>query len=437
MRMIGREISGLTCWPDRLSPRLLAACPLVLLGSMLQSAIAEPAKIRPIPQQPEQVIKLPPGFKAQVFHSMKTGGGEYFRGPRFMAFDQDGNLYVSMGMENKVLMLPDKNGDGLADHAVTVADNLNAPQGLAFVEGQLLVANQDSVVRLERRDGQWPASSREILIDGLPTGGHTLKTLKQGPDGFLYLSVGSSCNVCREREPLRATILRYTSTGKPAGGPTDMGPHTNSPIWASGLRNAEGLAWHPKTGAMFVTDNGADMRSEKVDGKPDDEIPPDELNRITAGEHYGWPHCWGYRLTDPNFAGKEGFCAGTSGPEITFKSHSAPLGMTFLDKAAFPDSYKGDAIVALHGSWNRAQPTGYKLVRVKFGSGSQADTPLEVADFATGWLDKQGAWGRPVDVVVGPDGALYVSDDRAGMIYRISYSKEEVEGEMKRKKGAK
>lgn len=433
MRITGLAISGLTCWRKQRLSGLLAG--LVLALGLPGILSAEPASTIPIPANPAEAIKLPPGFTAQVFHRMKAGGGEYMRGPRFMAFDLYGNLYVSMGMENKVVMLPDRNKDGVADEAVTVADNLNAPQGLAFVEGQLLVANQDSVVRLERQNNQWPAAFREVLIEDLPTGGHTLKTLKQGPDGFLYLSVGSSCNVCREREPERATILRYTSTGKPAGAPTALGPHTNSPIWASGLRNAEGMAWHPGTGAMFATDNGADMRSERKGGKPDDDIPPDELNRIVAGGHYGWPYCWGYRLTDPNFAGDDGFCAPTQVPAITFKSHSAPLGMTFLDKAAVPNDYQGDAIVALHGSWNRVEPAGYKLVRVKFGSGKKADTPVEVTDFATGWLDKQGAWGRPVDVVVGPDGALYVSDDRAAMIYRITYNKSEIESETKRKKG--
>jgi glucose/arabinose dehydrogenase len=400
----------------------LAGCLIVasLFPSLLASA--EPAKIRPIPDNPAEAIKLPAGFKAQVFYRMQAGGGEFLRGPRFMAFDLDGNLYVSMGMDNKVLMLPDKNQDGMADEAVVVADNLNAPQGLAFVEGQLLVANQDSIVRMERKKGQWPATATETLVHGLPGGGHMLKTLKLGPDGFLYLGVGSSCNVCREREPLRATILRYTSTGKPAGAMTDLGAHINSPIWASGLRNSEGLAWHPKTGAMFATDNGADMRSEKKGGKPNDNIPPDELNRIVAGKHYGWPHCWGYRLPDPNFPGDDGFCAATRGPALTLPAHAAALGMTFLDKAAFPEDYKDDAIVALHGSWNRSQPAGYKLVRIKFGSGKKADTPVDIVDFATGWLDLDGAWGRPVDVVVGPDGALYVSDDRAAIIYRISYS---------------
>jgi len=420
MRTTGPGTSGLMFSPELRLSGTLAGWLFLALCSLCSHA--EPAKTIPIPANPAEAIKLPPGFKVQVFHRMQAGAGEFLRGPRFMTFDLDGNLYVSMGMENKVFMLPDENKDGVADEAVMVADNLNAPQGLAFVEGKLLVANQDGIVRLERKNHAWPAAYVEPLVEGLPVGGHMLKTLKQGPDGFLYLSIGSSCNVCREREPLRATILRYTSSGKPAGATTALGAHVNSPIWAAGLRNAEGFAWHPASGAMFATDNGADMRSAKKDGEPDDDIPPDELNRVVAGKHYGWPHCWGYRLTDPNFPGDDGFCTGTRGPAMTFPAHSAPLGMAFLDKSGFPKQYQGDAVVALHGSWNRTQPTGYKLVRVKFGSGKKVDTPLEITDFATGWLGPDGAWGRPVDVVVGPDGAMYVSDDRAGMIYRISYS---------------
>jgi glucose/arabinose dehydrogenase len=172
---------------------------------------------------------------------------------------------------------------------------------------------------------------------------------------------------------------------------------------------------------MYATNDGADMRSDKKGGKVNDELPPEELNKIEPGANYGWPYCWGNLVSDPNFPGEAGFCATTLAPAITFTSHSTPLGITFLDKAAFPSEYKNDAIVALHGSWNRAQPSGYKLVRVKF----EGDKPVEVVDFVTGWLDKKGnqvgAWGRPVDVIVGPDGALYASDDRAGMIYRIVY----------------
>lgn len=376
------------------------------------------AEVTAIPKDPASALSVPAGFKVQLFAKTDAAGAAYFSGPRFMVFDATGNLYLSTGRQNKVVMLPDRNKDGVADEVVTISDKLNAPQGLAFVDGKLLVANQDGVVKLEQKNGKW--GPPVPLIKNLATGGHTLKTIKLGPDGYLYLNVGSSCNVCDESDDTRATILRYTIEGKPAGAVAIVDRHEPSAIWASGLRNSQDFAWHPRTKVMFATNNGADMRSDTKGGKVNDELPPEHLNIIEAGKNYGWPHCWGNQVTDPNFPGEAGFCAKTQAPVITFISHSTPLGITFLDKAAFPAEYKDDAIVALHGSWNRDQPSGYKLVRVKL----KQEKPVEVTDFANGWLDKDGvgAWGRPVDVIVGPDGALYVSDDRAGMVYRITYN---------------
>ena len=229
--------------------------------------------------------------------------------------------------------------------------------------------------------------------------------------------------MCVEDNPLRATILRYTLEGKSAGSLETLGRHTPNPTWAKGLRNSQGFAWHPKTGAMFATNNGSDMRSDKKNGKVNDELPPEHFNQIEPSQHYGWPHCWGDRVEDPNFVGETGFCNTTTAPAISFDSHSTPIGVTFLDKTSFPAEYENDAIVALHGSWNRKTLSGYKLVRVKFDGGK----PIQTIDFVTGWLNinNNQAWGRPVDVITGPDGALYVSDDRAGYIYRISYKANE------------
>ncbi|MEQ1602910.1 MAG: PQQ-dependent sugar dehydrogenase [Methylophilaceae bacterium] len=387
-------------------------------------SVADLAPVTPVPADVARVLKLPADFQIKVFAKIKPAGSDFFRGARSLAFDAEGHLYLSTGRDNQVLMLPDRNKDGLADEIITVADKLNAPQGLAFVGDKLLVANQDGVVVLEKNAQKpnsqpRPAGKISPLISGLATGGHTLKAMKIGPDGFLYLNVGSSCNVCVESDPLRATILRYSVQGQPAGALTTLGRHAASPIWASGLRNSEGMAWQPQTGALYATNHGADMRSGVKNGAADDDLPPEHLNKIEAGKNYGWPHCWGNQFTDPNFPGAEGFCATTQPPAITFDAHAAPIGITFLNQSNFPPEYRNDAIVALHGSWNRTQPSGYKLVRVKFKQGK----PVEVVDFATGWLSKEGAWGRPVDVVVGPDGALYLSDDRAGLVYRISYHK--------------
>lgn len=399
----------------RLTMRVMYAFCLLLLSVL--TAHAEMAPVQPVPADPAASLQLPAGFRAAVFAKLPPAGDGYFQGPRFMAFGPDGNLYLSLGLANKVVMLPDRNKDGQADSAVTVADRLNGPQGLAFVGNRLYVANQDGVVMLEPHNGKWPAAGVTPLIRGLPAGGHTLKTLRLGPDGHLYLNVGSSCNVCEESDPLRAAMLRYTTEGKPAGALVTVGRHAPSPIWARGLRNTQGFAWHPVTGALYGTNNGADMRSATKGGKPDDDLPPEHLNIIEAGKHYGWPHCWGDRFTDPNFPGPDGVCSNMQPPVMTLPAHSTPIGIAFLDKVAWPEEYRGDALVALHGSWNRHEPSGYKLVRVHFEQGK----PVKVSDFVTGWLKPAGAWGRPVDIAVGPEGDVYVSDDRAGLIYRITY----------------
>ena len=385
-------------------------------------------------------IKLPAGFKINVFSQLneKIGGealgSNTLAQPRMMAFDSQGRLYVALASTNQIAMLPDTNKDGLAEAPIIIASHLNAPNSIAFIDDNtLLIGNQDSVVKIRQVDGKWSAPTP--FISHLPYGNHTYKTIKIGPDGFLYVNVGSSCNVCNEDDPLRATILRYSLDGKPAGSQIQDTLGANSPILAKGLRNSQGFAWQPKTGAMFATNEGADDRAKYKKGEVVDDIPPEHLNRIEAGKHFGWPYCWSDAkaglVEDPNFLSPNNdFCKTASPPAITFTSHSTPIGITFLDKANFPAEYKNDAIVALHGSWNRKVPSGYKLVRVKFNGA----TPVEVLDFATGWLniDSTGqnqaqnqsqaqAWGRPVDVITGPDGALYVSDDRAAVIYRITY----------------
>jgi glucose/arabinose dehydrogenase len=377
----------------------LALCSLSTLTCA--SAAEPPSKLN---------LHLPAGFEITVF--AKLDGA-----PRMLAFDKAGNLFVSLTKKNQIIMLPVANRDAASRAPVLVSNELNAPNGLTFVGDDLLVANQDGVVKLTKNNGRW--SGPQPFINSLPSGGHTLKTVKVGPDNFIYINIGSSCNVCVEEDPMRATILRYTLEGKPAGGLEVVGRHNLAPIWASGLRNAQGFAWHPKTHSMFATNDGADMRSDKKGAKVNDEIPPEHLNKIESGKHYGWPHCWGNQAEDPNFVGADNFCKNTTPPAITFTSHSTPVGITFLDKTNFSAGYKNDAIVALHGSWNREKLSGYKLVRVKFNG----EMAVQVVDFATGWLNNNEAWGRPVDVIVGPDGALYVSDDRANYIYRISYIK--------------
>jgi len=405
----------------RCSKRLL----FFLLWGLVVPASADEAEWAPIPDNLAQHLKLAQGFKLNIYAKLpELLQQANATSPRMMTFDAAGNLYVSLPRQGAVVMLQDDNRDGIADKVSLVAHQLNAPHGLTFVGERLYVANQDAIVVLEKHQGGWPAKSVTTLVRNLPTGGHTLKSLKQGPDGLLYVSIGSSCNVCNESDPLRATILRYTVDGRPAGALATLGRHASTPVYASGLRNAQGFAWHPQTQQMFATNNGADNRSETKGGKVNDELPPEHLNLIKSGQHYGWPYCWGIpgnsstQFADPNFGNDADFCRSVKPPVITFASHSTPIGITFLHNANVPDADKQDAIVALHGSWNRKQASGYKLVRVKF----EQEKPVKVEDFVTGWLDGKKAWGRPLDVVVGVDGAIYVSDDRAGLIYRIIYS---------------
>ncbi len=216
-----------------------------LLASASLMACTTVAAVSPVPNDIASSLKLAPGFSISTFAKLNPGKGEAFREPRFMAFGPDGNLYVASSSDDKIYMLPDSNHDGVADEIVTAVTGLNAPNSLIFADGKMLVSNQDGVVRVVQESGKWPAKKLEPIIKGLPTGGHTLKTVRLGPDKHLYLNVGSSCNVCVEKDPLRATILRYTLDGEPAGSPDGSVSGSKSAVWASGLRNSQGMAWQP------------------------------------------------------------------------------------------------------------------------------------------------------------------------------------------------
>lgn len=359
-------------------------------------------------------LRIDPAFEISLFAGHLKG--QDLSGARLMTLGPDGHLYLSLTKQNKVVMLPDEDQDGVADKVVTVVEQgLNRPHGLAFVNKTLYVANQGSVVSID--SDSWPAKALKPLVTNLPAGGHTLKTLRLGPDNHFYLNVGSSCNVCVEKDGTRATILRYTITGKPAGALVTLGRHQQSAIWAHGLRNAQGFAWHPVTKAMYATNNGADNRAEIKGGRVNDDLPPEHFNEIVRGHHYGWPYCWGMQFADPNFGNRTDFCQTTTPPKLMLTSHSTPMGFAFLDQADVAPEYQSDAIVAQHGSWNRQQPSGYALRRIQFDAQHQ---PTKSVPFVDGWLQGNNAWGRPVDVIVGNDRAIYVSDDKMGVIYRIT-----------------
>ena len=337
-------------------------------------------------------LKVPPGFAIDVFAD-KVGS------VRFMAIDPAGTLLVSEPSAGRVLALPDKNGRGKADSVQTVVTGLDQPHGLAFHEGAFYVAETSRVQRFAY-DPATMKAAQPTLLTRLPSGGgHWTRTVVFGPDGLMYVSVGSSCNVCRESDKRRAAVLRFNADG------------SGETIFASGLRNAVGLAFHPTTGVLWATVNERDWRG--------DDVPPDYVTEIREGAAHGWPDCMTVRgrvITDTSFA-KGATCDKVTPPTVEIQAHSAPIGLAFYTGTQFPEEYRGNLFVAYRGSWNRSLPTGYKIVRIRVRDGQ----PPAVEDFATGWLEGTSAWGRPVDLVVGRDGALYLSDQGAGRIYRITH----------------
>jgi glucose/arabinose dehydrogenase len=374
---------------------LPATTPIVTLGAIGATASpdmpASPTRIVP----PAEPISLPPGFGISVFASG-------LRGPRMMAVGPDGEVYLAERGAGRVVRLPDRGGDGVADGIEVVADGLNAPSSIAFYEdGSLYVAETTRILRLSVPNETGVFREREVIVDGLPEGGHTTRTVLFSPDwSTLYVSIGSSCNVCIEEDGRRAAIVRYNPDG------------SGEQVHAVGLRNAVGITFRPGTNDLWATNNGRDWLG--------DDLPPETLHIVRQGSDAGWPRCHSGRIIDPDF-GAEGACEGVAPPAVEMQAHSAPLGLAFYDSEQFPEEYQGDLFVAFHGSWNRAEPTGYKVVRVSM----REDGPLgSVHDFAVGWLREDGSsWGRPVDVVVTPDGSLIISDDGQGFVYRVFYER--------------
>jgi len=338
-------------------------------------------------------LTVPPGFAIDVFAD-RVGS------VRFMAVDPAGTLLVSEPSRGRVLALPDRNGDGKADAVHTVVEGLDQPHGLAFRDGALYIAETGRVQRFRYDPAAMKAAKPAVVVQSLPAGGgHWTRTVVFGPAGHMYVSVGSSCNVCRESDRRRAVILRYNADG------------SGERIFAWGLRNAVGLAVQPGTGVLWATVNERDWRG--------DDVPPDYVTEVKEGTFHGWPDCMvvgGKAMPDDRFA-KGARCDRVTPPTVEIQAHSAPIGLVFYTGTQFPAEYRDSLFVAYRGSWNRSVPTGYKVVRIRFRDGR----PAGVEDFATGWLDGASSWGRPVDLIVGRDGALYLSDQGAGRIYRIHY----------------
>lgn len=342
-------------------------------------------------------IKLPPNFKIEVWAADIPNA-------RQMAISEDGVVFVGNREEDKVYAIIDEDGDGKADTKFILAEDLNMPNGVAYKNGDLYVAEVSRIIRFKDIKNNLNAPKYDVVYDGYPTETHHgWKFTAFGPDGMLYVPVGAPCNICKSEDEIFASITRLDVTS----------PNPTPEIVAHGVRNSVGFDWDPKTGDMWFTDNGRDMMG--------DDVPNCELNHITeAGQHFGYPYWHEGTVKDPEFGDKGGPASDYVAPAAKMGAHVAPLGMRFYKGSMFPAEYKNKAIIAKHGSWNRSKKSGYVLTSIDV----DGSTASGEKDFATGWLDEdaQEAWGRPVDVQEMKDGSLLVSDDMAGVIYRITYS---------------
>ena len=356
-------------------------------------------------------FQLAEGFVMSVFANGITDA-------RVIALDPHGTMLVSEPSLGKIVALPDQDGNGIADKIVTVATGLNKPHGMAFRCTNattpdvcaLYVAETDKLSIFQYDATSMKASSPTKLLD-LPTNGlnmHFTRSLLFMPapqENTLLISVGSSCNVCNEDNGMRAKILAYDITTK------------KMEEFAHGVRNSAFMQIHPVTGAIFATENGRDGLGN--------DVPPDEVNIIQKGKNYGWPNCYGKNIHDTLFDKNTYIRNPCMDPletpsYIDLQAHSAPLGLAFVPEEDWPEEYWHNLFVAYHGSWNREIPTGYKIVRIKLDAQGNVLKDSHPADFITGWLRSDGKRiGRPVDIKIFPGGVMYVSDDQAGVIYRI------------------
>ena len=335
-------------------------------------------------------LTLPKGFNISLF-------AKNLPEARVMAFDSKGNMWVSQSRQNAVSLLEIENG--VVTHQSAILKNLNSPHGLAFDPKNpttLFVAEEDKIIKVLTY-----SDAPSTKIASLPSrGGHFTRTLGFGPDGKLYVSIGSSCNVCNESDNRRAKIFTLDTDG------------SDFKEFARGLRNSVFFTWHPSTKAMWATEMGRDLLG--------DDVPPDEINIIKNEGNFGWPICYGKNMHDTAFDNNTYIRNPCMEPFetpsfIDLQAHSAPLGLAFIP-SSWPAEYRDDLLVAYHGSWNRTTPTGYKIVRIKLdASGTYQGTE----DFITGWRTESKLYGRPVDVTFDKAGSLYISDDESGVIYKL------------------
>lgn len=340
-------------------------------------------------------IALPPGFATEIFAADVPGA-------RSLAVGTDGTVFVgTRGSPGSVYALRDTDGDGKADHRWTIAEGLFMPNGVAFRNGSLYVAEVNRILRFDSIEDKLDAPPAPVTVfSALPSDtGHGWKFIRFGRDGMLYIPVGMPCNICDPPDDRYGTILRINPDG------------SSMETFARGIRNTVGFDWDPATGDLWFTENGRDYLG--------DDLPPDELNHApAAGLNFGFPTYYGNCVKNPEYFSRA-HPTDCTPSALDLPAHVAPLGMRFYTGSQFPEQYRDTIFIAEHGSWNRKTPIGYQVIAVKVGNGS---TVSSAVPFATGFLDANGTVrGRPVDIEVLPDGSLLVSDDYAGRIYRIIY----------------
>lgn len=338
-------------------------------------------------------LHVPAGFTLSIF-------ADNLPNARSLALGDNGTVFVGTGSEGSVYAVQDSNSDGVADKSYVIASHLYMPNGVAYRDGSLYVAEVNRIIRFDRITQQLANPPKPVVVyDQFPSEQHHgWKYLRFGPDNKLYTTVGAPCNICEPEQPIYSSLVRLNADG------------SGFEILARGIRSSVGFDWQPETNSLFFTDNGRDYLG--------DDMPPDELNQwTTTGEHFGFPYCHGGDIPDPEF-GADKKCRQFTAPVWKFKAHMAPLGLRFYRGKQFSVEYKNQLFVAEHGSWNRSEPQGYRVVSVKFKQGK----PVSEQVFIDGWLSKDGTvLGRPVDVLEMPDGSLLISDDKLGVIYRVEY----------------
>jgi len=344
----------------------------------------------------QNIIKqlyVPAGFTLSIF-------ADNLPNARSLALGDNGTVFVGTGSEGSVYAVQDSNSDGVADKSYVIASHLYMPNGVAYRDDSLYVAEVNRIIRFDRITQQLANPPKPVVVyDQFPSEQHHgWKYLRFGPDNKLYTTVGAPCNICEPEQPIYSSLVRLNADG------------SGFEILARGIRSSVGFDWQPETNALYFTDNGRDYLG--------DDIPPDELNQwTTTGEHFGFPYCHGGDIPDPEF-GADKKCRQFTAPVWKFKAHMAPLGLRFYRGKQFSVEYKNQLFVAEHGSWNRSEPQGYRVVSVKFKQGK----PVSEQVFIDGWLTKDGkVLGRPVDILEMPDGSLLISDDKLGVIYRVEY----------------